>query len=211
MVTTKTEGALRVLCPRGYYFIKEEKSYESKQKRRQAIHCLVPVVPYCCGMLNGEKTTTKAEPSAPEQPQPVTLTAFTSASNGSLEAFMKQFGDDIQKKFPYVSFDYVGGLNWETEIPVVLGSNKTIDFVVVQAISYNTAVKAFDLQLDISDLIKSHKYALSAIQPSIIEGMLGLSPERKLYGLAVSTSNFALMYTIKTCSTDLGWRIRETA
>ncbi|MBD2863499.1 extracellular solute-binding protein [Paenibacillus oceani] len=156
------------------------------------ILCLLAILSVAC---SGEGKTTTESPAVPEQQQkPVTLTVFTPASNGSLEQFTKEFGSDIQKKFPHVSFDYVGGAKWGVDIPAVLGTNQTIDFVVVQAVSFNHVVKIFDLQYDIEELIKTKKYDLSHIQPNIIEGMRGLTPGGKLYGLPVSTSNFALMY-----------------
>lgn len=109
---------------------------------------------------------------------------------------MEVYGDDIVKKFPHVSFDYVGGLQWATEIPALLGTNTSIDFVGVQAVSFNHVVKVFDLQYDIDELIKKHNYDLSVIQPNVIQGMRELTPEGKLYGLPVSTSTFPLMYNI---------------
>lgn len=143
---------------------------------------------------SGTNPAVDSQTTPSQSQEPVTLTIFTPAM---LDEFMDVMGgNEINKKFPHITLNHVGGVSWGEEIPALLGTNVPIDLVVVQAVSFNHVVKIFDLQYDIDELIKKHNYDLSPIQPNILQGMRELTPEGKLYGLPVSTGAIPLMYNI---------------
>ncbi|UUZ84926.1 hypothetical protein LJK88_15745 [Paenibacillus sp. P26] len=123
-------------------------------------YLLLAVVTACSG---GEKTAENTKDTDKAQPykmgsDPVEL-FIVSASGDSVESFNDRFLDLVQSKFPNVKLTY---LPWKKEGPSIqemITAGQQID-MYYDSIGIFSTVQNYQLQMDMSDLIKKHNVDL---------------------------------------------------
>lgn len=143
--------------------------------------------------------TTAPDPSSSEQtaPEEITLTFFYGSSGLSKEWFMEEeFGNDIQKKFPHITVDFLSPYqqdgNWVL-LENFLAAGYEIDIVQAGASNYHRFVTNVGLQYDLNELIKKHNYDLTLLEPSSIDLMKQLAGG-EIWGLPYTAGSRAVLY-----------------
>jgi multiple sugar transport system substrate-binding protein len=111
-----------------------------------------------------------------------------SSSGGNNDAFMRDFGIKIGEKFPNYTIKYIDG-SFKTYIE----SGQSYDIFISSAGLTPASVLTYNLQSDISDLVKKYSFDLTKLEPSTIEIQRQYA-NGGIYGLPVSTTSAALFY-----------------
>lgn len=140
--------------------------------------------------------------NTPEQPSPrqlweeasskdVELTVFIGTGTYTMDNFMEEFGNFVQQKHPNLSFRLlVGAVDKQAGY---IQDGEKFDVVQVQRASIQRLMLDFQLESDISDLIKKFNYDLSPIDPAILEEMRDMAGGG-IYGLPYQSARIALIY-----------------
>jgi multiple sugar transport system substrate-binding protein len=123
---------------------------------------------------------------------PMDITIF-SASGGTIDLMNKQYGDTLRKKFPNVNFNFIVYAKGTT-IAEVVGANTPIDLIFGSIGVFHDRILSYNLQMDMSGLIKSHNYDLAKLDPSLVEMQRKLDPDRGIFGLPVYVGVSGLYY-----------------
>lgn len=155
---------------------------------------------------NGGKTGAEQPPASqteqpkeaektPPPPEPVTITFFDPNANVPKERFMEQYGNAIQSKYPHITTDFVSPA--DTAAPQHIANRITtgepMDIILNADLNHFLLITPFNLEYDITDLIKTHNFDLSTIEPSAVKAVQELS-NGKMYSLPYSMNTMALMY-----------------
>lgn len=111
-----------------------------------------------------------------------------SSSGSTPEQFMNGFGNKISEKFPNFKITYMEG-SFKTHIE----SGQSYDIFISSVGLTPASMLTYNLQGDISDLIKKYEYNLSRLEPSTVEIQRQLA-NGGIYGLPVNTTSAALFY-----------------
>lgn len=136
----------------------------------------------------------KKEPAKPELPKPVDISIYSN-NVSTEERFNQQYGDALRAKFPHITFTFISSGGAGTMIGEVIAAKTPVDIMYGSVETIFSHVMDFDMQLDLSDLIKANNYDVSKIEPTMIELQRNLSGG-KLYGLPVWTATSGLFYNI---------------
>ncbi|MBD2864167.1 ABC transporter substrate-binding protein [Paenibacillus oceani] len=131
--------------------------------------------------------------SAPPKPaEPVTLQFFHTSTGVSVDKFMDDYGNAIKKKFPHVTpvFTPLGKGN---TIPELIAAGNTIDILWASIGHLHGNLLEYNLQYDMSELIKKSNFDLNRFEPTSIE-MMRQSAKGGIYGLPIGNSSAALFY-----------------
>ena len=143
----------------------------------------------------GSKTEVKADGAALAKQvseQPAELTFYMTSNGITEERFMQQYGDQIKKKFPNYTIKYIMQQNSRT-LQDLVATNQTVD-VMISSIGLTPAfLLTYNLQNDISDLMKKNDYDDSKLEPTTLEIQRQLA-NGGIYGLPVNTTSTALFY-----------------
>ncbi|TNJ54636.1 extracellular solute-binding protein [Paenibacillus hemerocallicola] len=153
-----------------------------------------------CGGGNSANKPSAADPSASNAPSgtadsigPVELTIYSGVSSITQEEFKRTIEAPVRAKYPNIKLNYlIGGAEVKLDNMVMTGSAP--DIVITSISGLYTAVLPFQLQYDITDLVKKHKYDLSRIESSAIESLRNASGTGALYGLPKYTNAVVLFY-----------------
>lgn len=137
-----------------------------------------------------EPTKTQEASTAPER---ATITFFQTLNNRDQAWFDETYGNLIKKRFPHLTLEYIP-LAEGSKLPDLLAAGKTIDMMIVPLSHTYSMFMQYELQSDISDLIKKNQYDLSRIEPTSIEVQRQLSGSNAIYGLPVSMTFAPLFY-----------------
>ncbi|MDF2670304.1 MAG: hypothetical protein K0R67_2610 [Paenibacillus sp.] len=162
---------------------------------------LVLLTVTACGADQKEPETKSGEPSAaptvssqptgtPQptaKPQPVDITIMSN-TNMTVEAFNKQYGDAIKKKFPHVTVNFILG-----PVKDVVAAKTPIDIQFGSIGTVYSHVLDFGLQYDLSELIKTKGYKLDSLEPTMVELQKKIG-NGKIYGLPVWNATSGLFY-----------------
>lgn len=141
------------------------------------------------------------KPAASEKKEPVEL-VFFSNNGDSEESFNIRFGDAIRKKFPNYTIKFIQRVFGSTEIQHLIASNTRFDLYFDSIGNYESRMFDNGLQVDMTDLIRTHGIDLNRFEPSIIEAMKQIS-DGKMYGLPVF-NNSTILYYNKTIFDKFG-------
>lgn len=174
--------------------------------RNQGVYLLfglIILVTACGGKENAEPpkdggTPGKDDPAAEIGKVLETPTELYIAYPGSGEKdelFMQRFGDQIKKKFPNYTINYVPrilaeGTNYYAS---TLASNSPIDIMIASLGTTTNYLTNLQLESDISDLVKKYQYDLSRIEPSLIDIQRQIS-NGGLYGLPWTSGAIVFLY-----------------
>ncbi|MBE1440765.1 ABC transporter substrate-binding protein [Paenibacillus sp. OAS669] len=141
----------------------------------------------------GEAKTVKGEDLVKKVSETPTELVFYVCVNGwTEEQFMSTYGNQIKKKFPNYTLKFIPQKDAQT-LPSVITSGQTIDILITSIGLTSNFLLAYEMQDDISGLIKKYNYDLSRLEPSTVDIQRQLAGGG-IYGLPVSTTSAALFY-----------------
>lgn len=142
---------------------------------------------------SGSGSAGEGESTVPPKPaEPVALQFFHTSTGVSVDKFMEDYGNAIKKKFPHVT-PVFAPLEKGNTLPEMLAAGKTIDILWASIGHLHGNLLEYNLQYDMSELIKSSNYDLSRFEPTSIE-MMRQSANGGIYGLPIGNSSAALFY-----------------
>lgn len=153
------------------------------------------LLPACAGGSSGT-----AKPASNEQPvqsktqnEAAELTIFSIVASITQEEFQRTMEAPIKAKYPNYKLNYmISGTQAKLDNMVMSGNAP--DIVITSIAGMNSNVIPFQLQYDLTDLVKKHKYDLSRIDSSTIESLRNASENGALYGLPKYTNSVVLFY-----------------
>jgi multiple sugar transport system substrate-binding protein len=145
----------------------------------------------CGGGDTAGKEGAQPAGEVPARKEPVEIVFYSPNAGRTPEQFMSENGNDIKQKFPHVTVKFVQ-FGKGTETADLLSSGQPIDIIISSTSTINELVN-YQLQYDISGLIKTYKYDLSRLEPSSVQFMRDYA-NGGMYGLPVRTNTFNLFY-----------------
>jgi ABC-type glycerol-3-phosphate transport system substrate-binding protein len=136
-----------------------------------------------------------AEGDGKPQQQPVTLKFYTGDKDYE-ERFKKEIADKVKLKYPYLSFEFQGAdKGKEIQDLVAAGESPDLYYQGLSALD-NNLVK-FNLQYDLSDMIKKSGFDLNRIDPAYLDIIKSASQTYggTYFGLPVTTFTPVLYYS----------------
>lgn len=124
---------------------------------------------------SGRPTTGEGIAVPPEQPEakPTELYFFSVGSAWwNEEAFMKDYGDAIRKKFPHIvpkTVSLPGTGMTVKEMDNLIASKQPLDVILSANASFQQYVKAYQLQMDIEPLVRKHNIGLQRFAPEMLD------------------------------------------
>lgn len=131
------------------------------------------------------------EGDPPKSNQPVDLYLFSS-SGQNMEWFDRTYGSYLREKFPHINFK-VSFNSATNTIQDYVAAKTPLDIVFGAYTNFHTHILPSQLQSDISDLIKSHKFNLDAIEPNVVALQRQLA-NGGMYGLPAWVATSGLYY-----------------
>jgi multiple sugar transport system substrate-binding protein len=146
---------------------------------------------------DGDKTTTggqdKEEKAAVTEKLREPAEVVFYSQNGMTPAdFDNRFGNSLRKKFPNDTIKYIQNTGKGMDVPGMLASNTQYDVYFANVGYFENEVISYDLQVDMSDLIKQHQVDLNRIDPSHISSIQKSS--YGMYALPVVADTLGVMY-----------------
>ncbi|MEF3304466.1 ABC transporter substrate-binding protein [Paenibacillus sp. GYB003] len=123
--------------------------------------------------------------------EPVEITFYRPNTATTEEEFMKIMGDAVKAKFPNVTPKFIPYAKG-TEFKDVIAAGEPLD-IVFYSIGLITNMTDYDLQYDISGLMKTNKFDLSRLEQTQVEFMKNFSGGG-MYGLPIFTTAEVLAY-----------------
>ena len=155
-----------------------------------------------CG--SGDATTSKdatnSDGAAAEKPEAVAKdwtnesfkVVFYANNMQTKEEIDFWFGDPLRKKFSNIQFEYIQATAGN-KIEDVVATGRQIDVFFTPRGNYESTVYAYDIQYDMTELVKTHQVDLSRIEPILLEEVKRTS-DGKLYMLPVQNNIQLLFY-----------------
>ncbi|MDF2718718.1 MAG: extracellular solute-binding protein family 1 [Paenibacillus sp.] len=122
--------------------------------------------------------------------EPVELTVYNTLAGGSYDNMMRDFGEDIQKKYPNITFKYMEH-GKGTTIQDIVAQKATVDIIISTQGKIDELAEA-GLLSPISDLIKTYNFDLNRLIPSTLEPMKKTTGD--IVGLPFQINTLALFY-----------------
>lgn len=142
------------------------------------------------GNAGGASASKEADNAALKPKEPIELVIQNQNFAWDDSYFMDYYGNDIQKKFPHIKLKLLMRGS-KIEDSVVTGM--PLDIIAAPPASFHDTIAKFDLQYDITPLIKKYKFDLNRLDPSVV----GLSKQLAgggIYDIPTSLSPAALVY-----------------
>ncbi|MBD2865080.1 ABC transporter substrate-binding protein [Paenibacillus oceani] len=155
---------------------------------------LLASVAAACGANGGGAGSASSKPSSEERAaskEPVEIVFYSPQAGRTPEQFMRENGNDIKEKFPHVTVKFIQYAKG-TETADLLASGQPIDIIISSTSTINELVD-YNLQYDITELIKKHKYDLNRLEPSAVQFMKEYAGGG-MYGLPTRSNTFLLFY-----------------
>lgn len=108
------------------------------------------------------------------------------------EGFMKVFGDKIKEKFPNVTPKFIAPGKGVT-LKSLIEAQQPIDIIYDAYGQMHQNLLEYEMQYDISELIKKYNYDLSNLEPTSVAAMQELA-NGGMYGLPVSIDSVNILY-----------------
>ncbi|MFE5320534.1 ABC transporter substrate-binding protein [Paenibacillus sp. NPDC056579] len=160
---------------------------------------LITSISGCSTAGTKEDTTGKGDTQNTPAPtpasinKPVELTVY-SAPGDSEESWNERFGDPIRKKYPNISFKFINPRNNDAQkLQNLLVAGTTIDIYYESIGGFFVNVPQYNLQQDLSPLIKKYNVDLNAFEPTLIDAMKTNS-SGQIWGLPVNNNNMVMYY-----------------
>lgn len=131
-------------------------------------------------------------PPAAGSPQPVELVLYGTGIN--VDAYMKDFGEPIMKKFPYITAKVVRSDQPQLEAMIAAGDQ--MDIMMTRDFQMPLSLLKYGLGEDLADLIAKNKYDLAPLDPQAVDYVRKMG-SGKLLGLPVMLYNPTLIYNVE--------------
>lgn len=138
----------------------------------------------------GQGTDVKSDP-APKAEEPVEL-VFHSNNGGSVEAFDSKYGNDLRKKFPNYTIKYIPDTKGNS-LPELMAANQRVDIIYNVLDSVIQPLVEYNLQYDMTELIKKHQIDLTMFEPTVIDAVRNASGG-KMYMLPTENQVQVMFY-----------------
>jgi multiple sugar transport system substrate-binding protein len=152
---------------------------------------LIALVVSACGGDSGNGKGEQSKADGQDNAYPPAKLVVYSTSGWTEEAFNERFGDAIRKKFPQHEFSYIQSKAGST-YPDLISTQQPIDIVWESIALFPRGPLMYDMQYDMTELMKLHKVDTSRIEPTMIDLMREMSGG-KMYALPV-VNNTVVMY-----------------
>jgi len=143
-----------------------------------------------CAGGGGARSGGNADPATPKN-EPAELVVY-STSGDSEASWNERFGNALREKFPHYQIKYIPAQTGYG-IPEILASGGTIDIYWDSIGKLANGLFAYDMQYDMTELIKKYKVDLNRFEPTIVEAIKQMSGG-KMYGVPVFNNNMVLYY-----------------
>ncbi|WP_282936375.1 extracellular solute-binding protein [Paenibacillus sp. RC67] len=141
----------------------------------------------------GDSQNTPA-PSLTSSNKPIELTVY-SAPGDSEESWNERFGDPIRKKYPNITFKFINPRNNEAQkLQNLIVAGVTVDIYYESIGGFFVSVPQYNLQQDLTPLIKKYNVDLNAFEPTLIDAMKSNSGGGQIWGLPVNNNNMVMYY-----------------
>jgi len=157
-----------------------------------------------CSKGNESAASGKETPAPPtvDLTQPVTLTV-ASGFGMSVEDFDKSHGNDIRKKFPNVTLNYIAR-GQGTSIPELVAAGTYPDLVFGGFSDVDNYLINLNLHMDITPLAKKHGYDLGRFEPGMLDAIKTTTSEGSLIGLPMPYGGMHVMFYNKAIFDKFG-------
>lgn len=147
------------------------------------------------GATGGDKTEggneDKGKAAEGKNKEPVEVVFY--AQNGMTPAdFDNRYGNSLRKKFPEYTVKYIQNTGKGMDVASMLAAGTHYDVYFANVGYFEDEFISYNLQFDMSDLIKQHKVDLNRYDPSVISGVRASS--YGIYALPVVTDSIGIMY-----------------
>lgn len=133
----------------------------------------------------------KGDPAA-VPPEPAEL-VFYSQTGDPENYFNDIYGDKLRKKFPHYTIMYIQRTGEGTNLKDMVANKTPFDFYFATVAGFLNEVLPFNIQYDMTDLLKKHNVDLSVIEPAAIEGFRN-DVDGKIYGLPIHQNVMVNIY-----------------
>lgn len=145
-----------------------------------------------CSSESGKKDTATETASNQFNPNaPAELVVF-SPSGATEESFNIRYGNHLKKKLPHYTFKFIQSKQGST-LPELITAGEKIDLLYHTIGNFEYALSQYNLQYDMTELIKTNKIDLNKFEPTVIEAIKQVS-DGKMYALPVNVFNIVLYY-----------------
>lgn len=121
------------------------------------------------------------------------LTIYSIVASITQDEFHKTIEAPIRAKYPNFKVNYLLS-NAQNKLDNMVMTGNAPDIIITSIGGLYSSVMPFQLQYDITELVKKHKYDLSRIESSTIESLRNASGTGALYGLPKYTNSVVLFY-----------------
>lgn len=123
--------------------------------------------------------------------EPVELVFYSTSGDFDTDGFMTMFGNLIKEKYPYVTPKFIP-YGKDTSPDKLLAAGETVDIMYLSS-GQTRFLLDYEMQYDISELIKKYKYDLSRMEPTTVE-IQRMIANGGIYGLPVYNNTMTLFY-----------------
>lgn len=155
-----------------------------KKSRQMMFIFVMSVMLLLIAACGGKEQTA---PPEEEDNTPVKLNVYI--GGWTQERFMEAFGDQVQQKYPNVSFEVFSGGEGQN-VPDLIASGVKLD--IVQS-TVPSLIVDNGLQDDLTDLIKKYNYDVNKLDPAVLEAMKSIG-NGVIYGIPNGIATAALFY-----------------
>lgn len=145
-----------------------------------------------CGKSGGKSTPEDTAASAGIPTDPVTLKMFRMASVSD-EINQVQYIDVIKKKYPFITLEVIPNVKGTT-LPELLAADRIPDIIIGGNPKDVQQLKKLDLAMDMTPLMKKHKFDIGRIEPAALEMVKKYGGDDNVYALPESVNYVALYY-----------------
>lgn len=163
------------------------------RKKQAVMMCSLLIGAILSGCGDGNTTVqSDGDTKVQEKQEPVTLTWFF--AQATKESTLDQTVlDALQAKFPYITFNFINR-GKGSDYPDLIMQGTLPDIIYESTAFTASRVMTYGFHYDLQELIKKHSFNQDAIEPNILAHALSQSSDKKLYGLPLTVSKYALFY-----------------
>ncbi|GAA3408647.1 ABC transporter substrate-binding protein [Paenibacillus hodogayensis] len=155
----------------------------------------VSLLSAACSSGSGNGNPDAAKPGEAVNQEEAAELTFYGNSTQSQQYFNTYYGDAIRKKFPNYTIHYLqlDAAVKATTLPELVATKTTIDIYYATIGNFESALQTYDLQVDMTDLIKKHGIDTNRFEPTLIDAMK-INTGGLLYGIPIQSNVQALYY-----------------
>ncbi|MFE5321384.1 ABC transporter substrate-binding protein [Paenibacillus sp. NPDC056579] len=133
-----------------------------------------------------EEAKTKVEDRKAE------ITFYLTSNNITEDTFNQRYGNKIRERFPNYTIKYIMQTNSQT-LPGLITAGSVVDIIITSDAFTPIFITPYNLQYDLTDLIKQNKTDLTQFEPSTIELQRAIA-NGGIWGLPFGINSASLMY-----------------